>query len=68
MQHNNYKPATLAVHGGERTYDGSPHTPVFNTTTFAFENTAALLDVVDGRKTGPLYTRYGLNPSITSLE
>ena len=29
---------------------------------------ADLLDVVDGRKEGNLYTRYGLNPTIRSLE
>ena len=47
---------------------GAPHTPIYNTTTFAFPSTAAVLDVVEGRKSGPLYTRYGLNPSIFSLE
>lgn len=47
---------------------GAPHTPIYNTTTFAFPSTAAVLDVVEGRKAGALYTRYGLNPSIFSLE
>ena len=47
---------------------GSPHLPVYDTTTFAFDSTADLLDVVDGRKAGSLYTRYGLNPSIFALE
>jgi cystathionine gamma-synthase len=31
-------------------------------------STADLLDVVDGRKPGSLYTRYGLNPTIQALE
>ena len=61
--------STLAIHGSsQRDAHGSPHTPIYNTTTFGFPSTAALLDVVDGRKPGSLYTRYGLNPSIFALE
>lgn len=61
--------STLAIHGSsQRDANGSPHTPIYNTTTFGFPSTAALLDVVDGRKPGSLYTRYGLNPSIFALE
>ena len=40
----------------------------FTITTFAFDSTADLLDVVEGRKSGALYTRYGLNPTIQGLE
>ncbi len=61
--------STRCVHAGElHDPQGSPHTPVYNTTTFAFERTADLLDVVEGRREGNLYTRYGLNPTIRSLE
>lgn len=61
--------ATLAIHASsQRDAHGSPHVPIYNTTTFAFASTADLLDVVDGRKAGSLYTRYGLNPSIFALE
>ena len=61
--------ATRAIHGhSARDAHGSPHIPIYNTTTFAFPSTADLLDVVDGRKPGSLYTRYGLNPSIFALE
>jgi cystathionine beta-lyase/cystathionine gamma-synthase len=61
--------ATLCVHAGELAdAHGSPHTPVYTTTTFGFPSTAAILDVVEGRKAGALYTRYGLNPSIQALE
>lgn len=61
--------STLCVHAGElEDVHGSPHTPLYNSTTFSFKNTAAILDVVEGRKAGSLYTRYGLNPSILSLE
>lgn len=47
---------------------GSPYSPVYNTTTYRFENTAALLDVIEGRSDGNLYTRWGTNPSIQELE
>ncbi|WP_297363178.1 PLP-dependent aspartate aminotransferase family protein [Acidiferrobacter sp.] len=61
--------STLCVHGGElKDAHGAPHTPLYDTTTFAFDSTADLLDVVEGRKSGALYTRYGLNPTIQSLE
>jgi len=63
------KLATRCVHAGELAdAHGSPHTPTYTTTTFKFASTADLLDVVDGRKAGNLYTRYGLNPTIASLE
>jgi len=64
-----YGMATLGIHGSsQKDAHGSPHTPIYNTTTFAFPSTAALLDVADGRKRGALYTRYGQNPSIFALE
>jgi cystathionine gamma-synthase/methionine-gamma-lyase len=44
------------------------HSPLYNHSTFAFASTADLLDVVEGRREGNLYTRYGLNPTIRSLE
>ncbi len=61
--------STRCVHAGElQDPHGSPHTPVYTTTTFKFDSTADLLDVVEGRKAGSLYTRYGLNPTLFSLE
>ena len=61
--------ATRCVHAGELPdAHGSPHTPIYTTTTFGFPSTAAILDVVEGRTPGSLYTRYGLNPTIQSLE
>lgn len=61
--------STRSIHGhGFKDAHGSPHLPVYDTTTFAFNSTADLLDVIDGRKPGSLYTRYGLNPSIFALE
>ncbi|MFA9461257.1 trans-sulfuration enzyme family protein [Thiohalorhabdus methylotrophus] len=61
--------ATRCVHAGDRSDAfGSPHTPVYNTTTFRYPSTDALLDVVEGRAEGALYTRFGANPSVRSLE
>ncbi|MCE5181531.1 MAG: aminotransferase class I/II-fold pyridoxal phosphate-dependent enzyme [Betaproteobacteria bacterium] len=61
--------STRCIHAGELDdAHGSPHTPLYTSTTFKFASTADLLDVVDGRKPGSLYTRYGLNPTIFSLE
>ena len=61
--------STLCIHGGD-IIDvlGSPSMPLYDTTTFSFDSTADLLDVVNGDKNGYLYTRYGMNPSIKSLE
>ncbi len=61
--------STLCIHGGD-IIDvlGSPTTPLYDTTTFCFDSTADLVDVVNGNKKGYLYTRYGMNPSIKSLE
>lgn len=61
--------STRAIHGTTlRDAHGAPHLPIYNTTTFAFEDTAALLEVIDGRKPGPFYTRYGMNPNTFALE
>ncbi len=61
--------STRCIHDGELDDPlGSPFTPLYNTTTFRFPSTEALLDVVEGRTPGPLYTRYGFNPTITSVE
>jgi len=47
---------------------GSPYSPVYNTTTYRFANTASLQDVIEGRTQGNLYTRWGSNPTIQELE
>jgi cystathionine beta-lyase/cystathionine gamma-synthase len=60
---------TIGVHTGEmKDIHGSPHTPLYNTTTFTYKTTEDILDVVEGRKPGSLYTRYGLNPTIFAVE
>lgn len=61
--------STLCIHGGDVTdVLGSPSMPLYDTTTFRFDSTADLLDVVSGNKNGYLYTRYGMNPSIKAIE
>jgi cystathionine beta-lyase/cystathionine gamma-synthase len=61
--------STTCVHAGELAdAHGAPHTPIYNSTTFGFPSTAALLDVIEGRREGALYSRYGMNPTIRSLE
>ena len=61
--------STRSIHAGEiDDAFGSPHTPLYTTTTFRFASTADLLEVVEGRKPGNLYTRYGMNPTITAAE
>jgi cystathionine gamma-synthase len=63
------KSATQCIHGGDRIDGlGSPNMPLYDTTTFAFDSTADLIDVVSGKTEGYLYTRYGMNPSIKALE
>lgn len=47
---------------------GSPYSPVYNTTTYRFPDTASLQDVIEGRTPGNLYTRWGSNPTIRELE
>jgi cystathionine gamma-synthase len=64
-----YGLSTRSVHAGDRRDpNGAIHPPIYPHSTFAFASTADLLDVVEGRKSGSLYTRYGLNPTISALE
>ncbi|MGF1670719.1 MAG: hypothetical protein ACFCU6_09735 [Balneolaceae bacterium] len=45
--------STRCVHTGELDDPhGAPHTPIYNTSTFVFPSTEAILDVVEGRKPG----------------
>ncbi len=61
--------ATRCVHGADAPVrSGAVNAPIYASTTFAFDCTADLLDVVEGRREGDLYTRYGTNPTIRKLE
>lgn len=61
--------STRALHGHTaKDAHGSPYPPIYNTTTFGFDTTSDLIDVIEGRRRGGLYTRYGLNPTLFALE
>lgn len=61
--------STRCIHAGERLDDqGGIHPPPYNHSTFGFLSTKEVLDVVKGRTKRSLYTRYGLNPTIVSVE
>lgn len=72
------RPGTLAVHGTTRTRATPGHartwkahsalpTPIVSSSTFAFEDTAALCDFFEGRSDRDEYGRYG-SPSVRSVE
>lgn len=61
--------ATRCIHAGDTLDErGGIFTPLYNHSTFGFTDTQSVLDVVEGRVEGSLYTRYGLNPTIQSIE
>nr|WP_297397653.1 PLP-dependent transferase [uncultured Marinobacter sp.] len=61
--------ATRIIHNRRhRDGFGSPYSPVYNTTTYRFPDTGAQREVIEGRKPGYLYTRWGTNPTIQELE
>jgi cystathionine gamma-synthase len=69
MHQKNSNFSTRCIHAGEgHDQYGSPHTPLYGTTTFSFDSTEKMLDVIEGRQSGFLYTRYGSNPSIVNVE
>lgn len=61
--------ATLCVHGNEPLdAQGGIHAPLYNHSTFGFPSTEALMEVVEGKRDGNIYTRYGMNPTIRDVE
>jgi cystathionine beta-lyase/cystathionine gamma-synthase len=66
---NKYRFSTLAIHAGEE--GGSPFgavmTPIYQSSTFAFKNTAELIKFQEGDPSKYLYTRYG-NPTLRVVE
>jgi len=65
------RPATVAVHGGERTEEqpfGAVVSPVFHTSTFTFKSFAEMRSYVRGELPGEyFYSRYG-NPTVAEVE
>lgn len=59
---------TKLVHGGNAPDQwGSPIPPIYQTSTFAFENARHGADLFAGKREGYIYTRIG-NPTISALE
>jgi methionine-gamma-lyase len=60
---------TNLVHVGEKPdpTTGSVVPPIYQTTTFAFEKNEQIIDLMEGRSKGYIYTRYG-NPNYTMVE
>lgn len=69
MTNQRFKAVTRIIHN-RRHGDpfGSPFSPTYSTTTYRFAKTDDLLDVIEGREQGYLYTRWGTNPTIQELE
>ena len=64
-----YKFSTLAICAGEedRVPYGAVTKPIYQTSTFAFKNTAELVKFQKGDPNKYLYTRYG-NPTLKAVE
>jgi len=63
------RPSTEIIHGSTgRSRDAEPlTTPIYETTTFVFENAAEVLAFNEGRSKKFLYSRYG-NPTVVAAE
>ncbi len=69
MTKTDLKFSTRCIHMGlDNDGFGSPNTPLYDTTTFKFSSTDKMKRVIEGQDIGYLYTRYGSNPSIVSVE
>src|SRR5262245_32532127 len=61
-------PATRLIHGDSAATDAHPLVaPIYETTTFVFENAAEVVAFNEGRSTKYLYARYG-NPTVVGVE
>lgn len=59
---------SLCIHGGHRQEEHRAHlTPIYATSTYAFDSAAQAADVFLGREEGYIYGRYG-NPTIREAE
>src|SRR5689334_24995323 len=62
-------PATNLIHAGEQDLGVAVPltTPIYETTTFVFENAREVLEYNEGRSSKYLYSRY-TNPTLVSVE
>ncbi|EPY21423.1 O-acetylhomoserine (thiol)-lyase [Strigomonas culicis] len=66
----NYRFDTLQVHAGQETADPATKSravPIYQTTSYVFDDCQEVCDVFAGLKAGYLYTRTG-NPTVTAFE
>ena len=62
------KPATELIHGDGASHDAEPlTTPIYETTTFVFENAAEVRAYNEGKSAKFLYSRYA-NPTVLAVE
>jgi cystathionine beta-lyase/cystathionine gamma-synthase len=62
------KPSTALIHRDDATSEASPlTTPIYETTTFVFENAAQVREYNEGRSSKFLYSRYE-NPTVVEVE
>jgi len=58
MRNEQFKPATLCVQAGWQPKNGEPRVlPIFQSTTFKYDNTEEMADLFDLKKEGYFYTR-----------
>ncbi len=70
MKRKTNKPASLAVHAGDRKKPGEyipSTTPIYASSSFFYEKAEDLESVFNQEKTGQVYSRYG-NPTCCALE
>lgn len=70
MKRKTNNPATLAVHAGDRKKPGEftpTTTPIYATTSFAYERSVDLEKVFNDEMEGNVYSRYG-NPTVSAFE
>jgi methionine-gamma-lyase len=69
MRFKPYGFGTKAVHGGkdDRSRFNPSSTPIYQNSTFFFDDTKSAVDIVNGKKEGFIYTRAG-NPTVKAFE
>lgn len=68
MKHENYNFDTLCIHAGIENYEFGPVVPpIYQTSTFHFENAQQGADIFSGKLKGYNYTRMN-NPTIEAME
>ena len=61
------KPATLCIRGGWKPQNGQPvQPPIYQSTTFKYDNTEEMAQLFDLKKSGYFYTRLARSEEHTS--